>query len=147
MSNPRRCRRTHEVMRDGRRSVHPATEIPASGRGPREEVGPLPRLTSLRSFAAAAVFVYHLDVWEVVPIPWDLATSGYTGVGLFFLLSGFVLAWGTRPGLPARVFYRRRFARVWPSHAVMLVCSMVVPVVAVQRDLASAVPNLFLVQA
>jgi peptidoglycan/LPS O-acetylase OafA/YrhL len=104
-------------------------------------------LTSLRFFAAASVFVYHLDLWDVVLIPGDLASSGYTGVGLFFLLSGFVLSWGTRPGLPARVFYRRRFARIWPSHAVMLVCSIAVPVVAVQRDLASAVPNLFLVQA
>lgn len=128
--------------------------MPGPRSGPRPtagggggEVGLLPRLTSLRFFAAAAVFLFHLDLWDVASLPWDLASVGYAGVGLFFLLSGFVLAWGTRPGLPARTFYRRRFARVWPSHAVALLCAAVLPVVAVQRDPATAVPNLFLVQA
>ena len=44
-------------------------------------------------------------------------------------------------------FYRRRFARVWPSHFVTLLVSLVVPVVAVSRGLTEAVPNLFLFQA
>ncbi|WP_231738391.1 acyltransferase [Kocuria rosea] len=43
---------------------------------------------------------------------------GYTGVGFFFVLSGFVLAWSRNPGLSKGQFYWRRFARVWPLHAL-----------------------------
>ncbi len=147
MSVPHRRRPGVLGTMRGKHRPRPEPVLSVSSRTPEDGVGLLPRLTSLRFFAAAAVFVFHLDLWEVAPLPWDLASSGYVGVGLFFLLSGFVLAWGTRPGLPARTFYRRRFARVWPSHAVVLACAAVLPVVAVQRDLATAVPNLFLVQA
>jgi len=72
---------------------------------------------------------------------------GYIGVAFFFTLSGFVLAWGTEPSLRARVFYRRRIARVWPSHAVMLFVAAVLPVVAVARGPLQAVTSLLLVQA
>jgi peptidoglycan/LPS O-acetylase OafA/YrhL len=68
-------------------------------------------------------------------------------VAFFFVLSGFVLAWGTRPDLSPRTFWRRRFARVWPSHAVMLVVAAVVPIVAVERSLPAAAANVVLVQA
>lgn len=105
----------------------------------------LRRLTAVRAAAALAVFVFHLGRWGVVAVP--LFAIGYVGVAFFFVLSGFVLMWGTRPGLPARTFYRRRFARVWPSHFVMLLAALVLPVVAIDRGLRAAVPNLFLVQA
>ncbi|MGY1752141.1 acyltransferase family protein [Blastococcus sp. SYSU D01042] len=106
--------------------------------------GALPRLTSLRIFAALVVVAFHLSVWQVLYIP-GVASLGYVGVGFFFMLSGLVLAWGTSK-LPARTFYRRRFARVWPSHAVMLAIVAVLPVVAVGRGWSEAVPNLLLVQ-
>jgi peptidoglycan/LPS O-acetylase OafA/YrhL len=107
----------------------------------------LPRLTSLRVFAAASVVVFHLHAWEVTPMPASVASLGYLGVCFFFVLSGFVLAWGTEPGLPARTFYRRRFARVWPSHSVMLAAAATLPVVAVGRGWSEAVPNAVLVQS
>ena len=50
---------------------------------------------------------------------------GYSGVAFFFVLSGFVLTWSTRPGTPARTFYLRRFARVWPMHLVTAVAAAV----------------------
>ncbi|MFW3172987.1 acyltransferase family protein [Geodermatophilus sp. CPCC 206100] len=106
----------------------------------------LPRLTSLRLFAAAVVVVFHLDQWGVASLPASLSTLGFVGVSFFFVLSGFVLAWGTDPALPARRFYRHRFARVWPSHAVMVGVAALVPVVAVARSGESAVANLLLVQ-
>jgi peptidoglycan/LPS O-acetylase OafA/YrhL len=106
----------------------------------------LPRLTSLRLFAAAVVVVFHLDQWGVAALPASLSTLGYLGVSFFFVLSGFVLAWGTDPSMPARRFWRNRFARVWPSHAVMLGVAALVPVVAVARSWEIALPNLFLVQ-
>ncbi|WP_141233870.1 acyltransferase family protein [Geodermatophilus saharensis] len=107
----------------------------------------LPRLTGMRAFAALAVFLFHLDVWGVVRLPGGVSRAGFVGVGFFFVLSGFVLAWGTRPDLPTLRFYRRRFARVWPSHAVVLAVAAVLPVVAVHRDVPSGVANALLVQA
>ncbi|GAA4974091.1 acyltransferase [Kineococcus glutinatus] len=107
----------------------------------------LPRLTSLRAFAAAAVLIFHLAAWGVVGSLDGPARLGYAGVSFFFVLSGFVLAWGTRPGLPAHTFYRRRFARVWPSHAVALALAAVLPVVSVARSWEAALPNALLLHA
>jgi peptidoglycan/LPS O-acetylase OafA/YrhL len=107
----------------------------------------LPRLTSLRIFGALAVFLFHIGTTRTVVMPAPMYELGYVGVSFFFVLSGFVLAWGTRPGLPARTFYRRRFARIWPSHVTMLLVAAVVPVVSVARSWQAAVANVFLVQA
>jgi peptidoglycan/LPS O-acetylase OafA/YrhL len=96
--------------------------------------------------AALVVVGFHLSVWKVLHVP-GLASVGYVGVGFFFILSGLVLAWGTSPGLPAQTFLRRRFARVWPSHAVVFAVVAVVPVVAVRRGWAEAIPNILLLQA
>jgi len=79
----------------------------------------LPRLTSLRWYAALAVYLYHLSnfmQWA----PLNTFSFGQTGVAFFFVLSGFVLAWSTPVDLPAKAFYRRRFARIYPSYLVML---------------------------
>ncbi len=106
----------------------------------------LPRLTGLRAFAALAVFGFHVSSrWGIFHLP--LAYLGYTGVAMFFVLSGFVLAWSTRPGTRARTFYRRRFARIYPAHLTVLLAAAVVPVVQVARSLPVALPNLFLVQS
>ncbi len=107
----------------------------------------LPRLTALRAFAALAVFVFHLHSEDVASLPWSIAAVGGTGVAFFFVLSGFVLAWGTEPNLRARTFYRRRFARVYPSDAVMLLVAMVVPLVPVDRSVLAAITNALTVQA
>ena len=125
---------------------------PLSGRAPPARVagsGPrlLPRLTALRAFAALAVLVYHLHEHHVVSLPWGISGIGGTGVAFFFVLSGFVLAWGTEPGLRPRTFYRRRFARVYPSDALMLLVAMVLPVVPVDRSVPAAVANALTVQA
>lgn len=77
----------------------------------------LRRLTSLRWFAALAVFVNHFGNrlgWRDPIFP----TLGYAGVGLFFVLSGVVLTWSSPDGDTARAFYRRRFARIYPAAMV-----------------------------
>ncbi len=109
--------------------------------------GPLPRLTSLRTGAALAVFAFHLASWHVLTMPAGVSSLGYVGVAFFFVLSGFVLAWGTRPGLPARTFWRRRVARVYPSHLVTLGAAAVLPVVSVAKSWVAAAAGLALVQA
>ncbi|MFC3689474.1 acyltransferase family protein [Aquipuribacter hungaricus] len=79
----------------------------------------LPALTGLRFAAAAAVVAYHVGRY-VEPLSGlrHVTGLGFTGVGFFFVLSGFVLAWSGRPGTPRSRFYLARFARVWPLHAV-----------------------------
>jgi len=76
-------------------------------------------LTGLRWWAAFLVFLYHVQV--VAPIPGPLSAvlrQGYLGVTFFFVLSGFVLTWSFAPVLRRSTFYLRRFARIFPSHAV-----------------------------
>ncbi|GBP98870.1 acyltransferase [Streptomyces spongiicola] len=86
----------------------------------------LPSLTGLRFWAALLVVAYHLSR-QVGQIPGasELAWYGRSGVTFFFVLSGFVLAW-TYDGrqVPAKVFLRRRFARVWPLLAVTTALSV-----------------------
>lgn len=107
----------------------------------------LPRLTSLRMFAALSVFGFHLQRWHVWA-PGRVFTAGFTGVTFFFVLSGFVLTWTWRSGQPWRWFYWRRFARIYPNHLVMLLVAVVAPVVAVDRGGGEATPlNALLLQA
>lgn len=77
-------------------------------------------LTSLRFFAALAVFFFHASLFflgtSVLSTVKVLAFAGPTGVSFFFVLSGFVLTWSHRPGDRSRDFFRRRFARIYPLH-------------------------------
>lgn len=105
----------------------------------------LRRLTSLRAFAALFVFASHLDLRGGTVGPARVVLEhGYLGVGFFFLLSGFVLAWSFRPGTGA--FYLRRFARIYPSHLVMLVVAALVPVTISAVTPGAVVANAALVQ-
>ena len=86
----------------------------------------LPSLTGLRWLAAALVFLCHVTVVGYFRgSPQAVLTAvfgvGATGVSLFFVLSGFVLAWSHDDRTPARTFHLRRFARVWPAHVVVVV--------------------------
>lgn len=82
-------------------------------------------LTSLRFFAALAVVVHHLQGSGLFPSGGH--TLGSAGVTFFFVLSGFVLTYGylgrIRCPRDAASFLHRRFARLWPLHAVTLAVS------------------------
>jgi peptidoglycan/LPS O-acetylase OafA/YrhL len=107
--------------------------------------GDLLRLTSLRALAAFLVFAYHLDHDGVIHARAFL--HGDTGVVFFFILSGFVLAWSTPTSMRPAEFYRRRFARIYPSHLVMLIAAVLLPVVTVSVTTGGTLASLFLVQA
>lgn len=62
--------------------------------------------------------------------------AGYSGVGFFFVLSGYVLAINYRP----EDFYLRRFARIYPTHLLTLVAT-------VPFGVSGIVPNLTLLQS
>lgn len=87
----------------------------------------LDSLTGLRFAAALAVFGHHVTV--LLDRTWfrhvdDLLRVGPTGVSFFFVLSGFVLMWSRREGDRPAAFLRRRWARIWPAHAVTWVAGM-----------------------
>ena len=92
----------------------------------------LPTLTSLRFFAAAMIFVYHMREFQPSVFAYAIAPGMNHGVSFFFVLCGFVLtyaydgrevAWGR--------FYLARAARIVPLHIaalVLLFAAMPLPV-------------------
>jgi peptidoglycan/LPS O-acetylase OafA/YrhL len=84
-------------------------------------------LTGLRFYAALVVVLYHFSrLFQPMEATSPVVGFGYTGVSFFFILSGFVLAWSHRSRGTKVAFYWRRFARVWPLHA--LTTALAVPV-------------------
>ena len=90
-------------------------------------------LTGLRGVAAWFVVLYHIREAFAPSLPAPVIAAfakGYLAVDLFFVLSGFVLwiTWGQRfadEGLRAALpFIRKRIARVWPLHAVVLTATV-----------------------
>lgn len=111
-----------------------------------DRAGRLDSLTSLRFFAAAAVFLLHVRLPHTALV----ADQGRAGVSFFFVLSGLVLGWSHRPGTSAVVFWRRRFARIYPAYLVALLTGVVVTLLvddAVPGGLRAAVADATLLQS
>src|SRR5262245_35048532 len=86
-------------------------------------------LTGLRFLAALHVVVFHFGQKRFHGLVGGLVSSGYTAVSLFFVLSGFVLAYtyGQRHagrGLDRRTFWVARFARIYPLYVLALVIAL-----------------------
>jgi peptidoglycan/LPS O-acetylase OafA/YrhL len=96
----------------------------------------IPSLTSLRFFAAFAVLGFHALVADpVVPdgrvggVLRYVFSGGASGVSFFFVLSGFVLTWTARIDDPPPKFWRRRAAKIYPSHVLtwaVVLCGLAV---------------------
>jgi peptidoglycan/LPS O-acetylase OafA/YrhL len=98
----------------------------------------LPALTGLRFLLALLIVFEHQSGPEGMlqlstrPIaPWlaNLFESGYAAVGFFFMLSGFVLAYGYNLAAPwngaeRRRFYLARVARIYPVYALGLLLAL-----------------------
>lgn len=111
------------------------------------EVQQVPALTGCRWYAALVVFAFHVHLFMPGWRPGRVAEVGLTGVSFFFVLSGFVLTLGHRPDRPVRRFYKRRFARIWPSHATMwLVALAILGPLGQSFSLNGALQNLVLVE-
>jgi peptidoglycan/LPS O-acetylase OafA/YrhL len=102
--------------------------MPAARAGPAVAIK-LPALTSIRAVAAWWVVLFHTREHLVPYLPRNVVGvlgSGYVGVDLFFILSGFVihLNYGDRlvgGGRSAYIdFLKRRFARIYPLHFAIL---------------------------
>jgi peptidoglycan/LPS O-acetylase OafA/YrhL len=89
------------------------------------KIASLPPLTSLRFFAAGSIVIFHAAGYWGMP---DRSTIHFgVGVDLFFILSGFILAYNYRrmeslaDGLRVIGY---RIARIWPLHLVTLAAAM-----------------------
>ncbi|GAA0745245.1 acyltransferase family protein [Dactylosporangium roseum] len=96
----------------------------------------LPSLTGLRWAAALTVFGQHLLERLIDPhldaappvrsVVWAmLANAGGLGVSFFFVLSGFVLAWSTRPGEHTIRFWWHRWTKIYPATLVTTLAAVV----------------------
>ncbi|MDT0341305.1 acyltransferase family protein [Streptomyces litchfieldiae] len=92
----------------------------------------LPSLTGLRFPCAMAVFLAH--AWWVPELfASETARSAVlpvlpfamTGVSCFFVISGFVLTWSAREDDTPRAFWRRRAAKIYPSHVLVWVALLI----------------------
>lgn len=89
----------------------------------------LDSLTGLRFLAALGVLVHHVTGnYAAIPAIDPVSSFGATGVTFFFILSGFVLTWSWTERERVASFYWRRFARIWPLHALLLAAAVVAQV-------------------
>ncbi|MFV0129255.1 acyltransferase family protein [Streptomyces sp. HMX112] len=115
----------------------------------------LPTLTGLRFVAALLVFLSHMSAAGVFTdgrinqrLDTWLGTLGGAGVSFFFILSGFVLTWSARDDDRPALFWRRRLAKVYPTHLVTWVGGLLLALWAGQAVTAGEFfPGLFLVNA
>ena len=90
----------------------------------------LPALTAARFIAAFQVLLFHCTNWSTwLPSPVrTFASTGYIAVAFFFILSGFILTytyWSPmRAGLRLGVFYKARFARIYPMYMAALLLAL-----------------------
>lgn len=115
---------------------------------------PLHALTGIRFLAASYVVLTHTEFANLVYVrstfgPYVIAANGYLAVTLFFLLSGFILAYTYYGQVESRSdcrrFWEARFARIWPMYAVSLLASS-----ATFRAIppaSEAIPTLLMVQS
>jgi peptidoglycan/LPS O-acetylase OafA/YrhL len=92
----------------------------------------LKSLTGLRGLAALCVFFLHFAAESVfashrVNLGLVRLTAGpaQAAVSFFFLLSGFVLVWVSRPGDTAWLFWHRRALKIYPNHLVTWVAGLI----------------------
>lgn len=91
-------------------------------------------LDTLRATAILLVMLYHLNIQELLPsVLAPIASVGWIGVDLFFVLSGFLIGSqllkpylaGQQPSL--KDFYMRRAYRILPAFFVVLLLYVTVP--------------------
>jgi peptidoglycan/LPS O-acetylase OafA/YrhL len=115
----------------------------------------LPTLTGLRFVAAFMVALCHVGIHllpRVAPGAKPLIGLfhgiGAAALSFFFILSGFVLTWAAKESDTARLFWRRRFFRVFPNHIVGFVVIVVLAAAAGHAlSTRDTITSLFLVHA
>ncbi|MGF1428591.1 acyltransferase family protein [Kitasatospora sp. LaBMicrA B282] len=115
----------------------------------------LPSLTGMRIIAAVMVFAFHAnyqfpftDKHAASTFNRIFALGGSTGVGFFFILSGFVLTWSARSTDTTVRFWRRRVVKIFPNHLITFLAAALIFINAgTALGGWKAVPSFFLLQA
>ncbi|EOI2314852.1 acyltransferase family protein [Proteus mirabilis] len=86
-------------------------------------------LTSIRFFAAFFVMSSHLGYFNNTDLSFIFTNEGYIGVTLFFILSGFILAFSYQDRLNEKKtsvhkFYFARIARIYPIHIITFILAI-----------------------
>ena len=92
----------------------------------------LPALTGLRWFAAMWVVLLHFGQALIPfgpPVLRNISSCGYAAVGLFFVLSGFVLAYNYldsdgRLVVTKEKFWTARFVRIFPTYLLAIAIAL-----------------------
>lgn len=96
-------------------------------------------LDGIRGIAAAIVILVHAS--DSIEPKWFGPHFGFLAVDLFFLLSGFVLAYNYdrafAQGMKPARFMRKRFVRLWPLFALGLVLGLGFRIVPAIREAAT----------
>ena len=91
-----------------------------------------PAIDGLRAIAVLSVIIFHLDAFSLLP-------GGFTGVDMFFVISGYVISqslWERRDlsfGHYLADFYRRRLLRIMPALLTVLCVSFVLSAMFMPR--------------
>jgi peptidoglycan/LPS O-acetylase OafA/YrhL len=97
------------------------TPLPAFSRKP-----PLPALTGIRTLLAMAIILFHFTPPHL-GLLYPFIDNGYVFVGVFFLISGYILTYnyGDRgKNLSKREFWLARFSRLYPVYLFVLIISI-----------------------
>jgi peptidoglycan/LPS O-acetylase OafA/YrhL len=114
----------------------------------------LDSLTSLRFFAAFAVFTHHFTGlggktgYGRSPLIFPYSEIGGHGVTFFFVLSGFLMMWVYKPGEHPGSFWWRRVGRIWPAHLAALPLAVLAYYIVAHKPIEwwSLISSVFLVQ-
>jgi peptidoglycan/LPS O-acetylase OafA/YrhL len=99
-----------------------------------------PDIDGLRAISVLAVIAYHFKLTHVFGYP--IATGGYVGVDIFFVISGFLISSIIANDLKAgtysmAVFYAKRVKRIFPAlFAMYAVCLMAAAYTSIGKEIA-----------
>src|SRR5580698_1969656 len=102
----------------------PAAQTPAATVPVRRP--PLPALTGIRTLLAIAIILFHFTPPHL-GLLYPFIDNGYVFVGVFFLISGYVLTYNyadRAQTLSKREFWLARFSRLYPVYLLVLIISL-----------------------
>lgn len=97
-----------------------------------------PNLNGVRFIAAFAVIIHHIEqAKRALGLPnlyknYLINQAGKQGVGLFFVLSGFLITYlllsekGKKGEINIKNFYMRRVLRIWPIYFIIVIAAMII---------------------
>jgi peptidoglycan/LPS O-acetylase OafA/YrhL len=106
---------------------HPAEQKPATPARPMSaRKPPLPALTGIRTLLAFSIVLFHFTPPHL-GLLYPIIDNGYIFVGVFFLISGYILTYNYADRartLSKREFWLARFSRLYPVYLFVLLLSV-----------------------